>query len=66
MLRMNAIFALFMFTILEEGSNLSLAALWAALRKVASIGDEWDGEDALPWANRCPVHVISQTTKQSL
>jgi len=56
----------FHFTTPEEGSNLSLAALWAALRKVASIGDEWDGEDALPWANRCPVYLILQTTEQSL
>jgi hypothetical protein len=63
---MDAIFALFIVITLEEGSNLSLAALWAALRKAASIGDESDGEDARPWANRRPVYVILQTTKQSL
>jgi len=38
MLRMNAIFALFMVTILEEGSNLSLAAL---SRDASEGGFDW-------------------------
>src|SRR5262245_2291284 len=53
MLRMDAIFLCFIFTTLEEGSNLSHAALWAALRSAASVGNERDGEDARPWANCC-------------
>jgi hypothetical protein len=40
-LRMDAIFLYFIFTILEEGSNLGHSALWMW----ASIGNERDGED---------------------
>jgi len=63
---MGAIFLCFIFTTLEEGSNLSQAALWSALRSAASVGNERDGEDARPWANCYPVCAILQTTKRLL
>jgi hypothetical protein len=44
-LRMDAIFLYFIFTNLEEGSNLGHSALWAASWTWASIGNERDGED---------------------
>src|SRR5262245_23694372 len=66
MLRMDAIFLCFILRPSKKAPTSALQRSPAALRKAASIGDEWDGEDALPWANRCPVYAISQTTKQSL
>jgi hypothetical protein len=44
-LRMDAIFLYFIFTTLEEVSNLGHSALWAAFCMWASIGNERDGED---------------------
>src|SRR5262250_1076145 len=66
MLRMDAIFLCFILRPSMKAPTSALQRSPAALRKAASIGDGWDGEDALPWANRCPVYVILQTAKQLL
>src|SRR5262245_50842789 len=65
MLRMDAIFLCF---ILQPSKKAPISALQRFGRRseAASIGDGWDGEDALPWANRGPAYVILQTTKLSL